>query len=332
MSSPVSPLQGPAEAREVYIIQPPCRPYWLHLLLFLLTVITTLIVGAKLQQDFRAIGDTYFLGDNDFFPLRWLWTDPRRLLSGIPFSATLLGILLAHEMGHFIASVKHRVYATLPYFLPVPSPIGTFGAFIKIKSPFRSRAALLDIGIAGPIAGFVVAVPLAALGLLLSGRIGPEADPAAQLGSPLIFALLHWCLAQFHMGPPSQIPLRLMAFHPMALAAWVGMLATSLNLIPGGQLDGGHIVFAADSRRHRAITYAGMVVLIPLALFFWSGWLIWIIGLWFTRNHPPVPQWPELDKRRRSLLLVAAAMLSLTFMPAPIPGGGLWDAIKTVHL
>ena len=328
----MSPLQEPYEARSVYDIQPPLRPYWLHLLLFLLTGITTLVVGAKLQQDFRTIGDTYFLGDNNFFPLQWLWTDPHRLLSGIPFAATLLGILLAHEMGHFFASVKHRVYATLPFFLPVPSPIGTFGAFIKIKSPFRSRAALLDIGIAGPIAGFVVAVPMAIIGFLLSGQISPQTDPSAQLGNPLIFRLLHWALAVLHIGPPSRIPLGLMAFHPVALAAWVGMLATSLNLIPGGQLDGGHIVFAWNASRHRMITYAAMIVLVPLAFFYWEGWLIWIIGLWFTRKHPPVPQRPALDTRRRILLLVACAMLVLTFIPAPIPGGGLREAVHLIHL
>jgi membrane-associated protease RseP (regulator of RpoE activity) len=220
----------------------------------------------------------------------------------------------------------------LPYFLPVPSPIGTFGAFIKIKSPFRSRAALLDIGIAGPIAGFLVAVPMAVVGLLLSGRISPQTDPNAQLGVPLIFRLLHGLLAILHLGPPDQIPLGLMAFHPIALAAWVGMLATSLNLIPGGQLDGGHIVFAWNASRHRLITYAAMIVLVPLAVFYWEGWLIWIFGLWFTRNHPPVPQWPELDSRRRLLLVAGVAMLVLTFIPAPIPGGGLREAIQALHL
>src|SRR5437763_5341017 len=137
MNSSVSHLQDPYGTREVVIIHPPSRPYWLHILLFLLTVLTTLIVGARLQQNFVA-GDSSFLADNGFFPVQWLWRNPQLLLSGIPFSATLLGILLAHEMGHFFYSVKHGVYATLPYFLPGPfiSPIGTFGAFIKIRSPF----------------------------------------------------------------------------------------------------------------------------------------------------------------------------------------------------
>src|SRR3954468_2090341 len=213
MNGPVFPTQPLDDGRRVFTVLPPKRPYWLHILLFLLTVLTTLIVGAKLQHDFQMLGDTYFLNDNDFFPFQWLWRDPQQLLSGIPFAATLLGILFAHEMGHFIYSVRHGVYATLPYFLPFPSPIGTFGAFIKIKSPFRSRAALLDIGVAGPIAGFLVAVPLAAVGLVLSGRIAPTTDPSIQLGNPIIFQLLHWVLATFEVGTPAHVPLGMMAFH-----------------------------------------------------------------------------------------------------------------------
>jgi membrane-associated protease RseP (regulator of RpoE activity) len=323
-----SAVESPGDPREVFVIHPPARPYWLHLLLFLVTALTTTIVGAKLQYDFNTIGDTYFLGDNNFFPFQWLWTHPRWVLSGVPFSATLLGILFAHEMGHFFYSVKHRVYATLPFFLPFPSPIGTFGAFIKIKSPFRSRAALLDIGIAGPIAGFLVAVPLASVGLYLSGHIGPDADPAAQLGNPLVFRVLHSAMAAMKLGGPSHVPLKLMALHPIALAAWVGMLATSLNLIPGGQLDGGHIIFAWRARTHRQITYAAMAVLVALSVFCWSGWTIWIFALWFTRRHPPVPELPESDGARKMLLLCAVALLALTFMPTPIPGGGLKDELE----
>lgn len=325
-------MSAPRDTREVFVVYPPRRPYWLHVLLFLLTVLTTTIVGAKLQQDFRTIGDTYFLGDNNFFPIQWLWTDPRRLLSGIPFSATLLGILFAHEMGHFFYSVKHRVYATLPYFLPFPSPIGTFGAFIKIKSPFRSRAALLDIGIGGPIAGFLVAIPLAAVGLYLSGRISPDSDPSAQLGDPLIFQLLHWVMASFDVGAPSRVPLNVMALHPIALAAWVGMLATAFNLLPGGQLDGGHILFAWNADVHRQVTRATMLLLTALALFFWSGWLVWILGVWLTRKHPPVPMWPELDVPRRRLLICAVMILIFTFTPTPIPGGGIWSLARNFHL
>jgi membrane-associated protease RseP (regulator of RpoE activity) len=314
-----------------YVLRPPVRPYWLHILLFLLTVLTTLIVGARLQANFAA-GDSLFLADNYFFPLSMLWRNPRALLDGVPFSATLLGILMAHEMGHFVYSVKHKVYATLPFFLPFPSPIGTFGAFIKIQSPFRSRAALLDIGIAGPIAGFVVAVPMTVIGLALSQRAGANFDATSQIGTPLIFDFLHEALAILNIGRASQAPLPLTAFHPVALAAWVGMLATALNLLPGGQLDGGHILFAVSPETHKNFTRAAMLALLPLILFFWSGWLIWILALFFTRNHPQVAAWPDLDVRRRRLVIVAAIILLLTFMPTPIPGGGLLDAFKDFHL
>src|SRR5437899_352168 len=145
----------PPPHREVFIVQPPKRHYWLHILLFLLTALTTLIVGARLQQNFLT-NQPMFVWDNSsffaFFPLRWILQQPSRLLMGIPFSATLLGILMAHEMGHFAYSVRNGVYATLPFFIPAPTPFGTMGAFIKIKSPFRSRWELFDIGIAGPIA------------------------------------------------------------------------------------------------------------------------------------------------------------------------------------
>jgi membrane-associated protease RseP (regulator of RpoE activity) len=332
MNGPVSPMHDLDDPRKVFVFHPPPRRYWLHILLFLLSVLTTLIVGARLQQNFLA-GDNSFLADNGFFPVQWLWRDPHLLLSGIPFSVTLLGILLAHEMGHFFYSVKHGVYATLPYFLPGPfiSPIGTFGAFIKIRSPFRSRAALLEIGIAGPIAGFLVAIPAAAIGLALSHRAASDFDPAGQVGIPLIFDLIHAAFGWVN-GAAAQTPLQLTEFHPVAIAAWVGMLATSLNLLPGGQLDGGHILFAWNAEAHRKFTLAAMFVLFVLALFAWSGWLIWIFALWLTRRHPPVPQWPDLDVSRRRLLLVALLIFALTFMPAPIPGGGLWHAISNIHL
>src|SRR5579864_2292292 len=170
-------------------ILPRRRPYWLHVLLFLLTVFTTLIVGAGLQRDFIS-GRPMFVADPNFFPLKWALEDARRLLLGVPFSAALLGILLAHEMGHFILSVRNRVYATLPFFIPAPTPFGTLGAFIKIKSHFRSRAALFDIAVAGPIAGFVVAVPMAVIGLVFSRPLPAniEAD-SVLLGQPLIFHL-----------------------------------------------------------------------------------------------------------------------------------------------
>ncbi|MCU1286662.1 MAG: peptidase [Acidobacteriales bacterium] len=313
-----------------FIIQPPKRKYWLHALLFLLTILTTLIIGARLQDNFTN-GRPNFIADAAFFPLRWIWQDPRRLLSGIPFSATLLGILMAHEMGHFAYSVRHGVYATLPFFIPAPTPIGTMGAFIQIKSAFRSRAALFDIGIAGPIAGFIVAVPMAVIGLMLSRPMPVDLDPKVmQLGQPLIFSILHWAMEQFSVGAVSQLPLSAVFFHPVAIAAWVGMLATAFNLLPGGQLDGGHIVYAARPLAHNTVTKLAMLALVPLAIFYWAGWLIWVVGLRITLRHPAVPAWPDLHMPRRYLTMLAILIFVLTFIPEPFPDGGLYDVIKSL--
>ena len=181
MSDPTPPISYTFEvpARPpVYIVAPrPRRPYWLHILLLLVTLFTTLVVGARLQYNFLhnlpAFSDESVV--LPLFHLKWLVQRPAELLLGIPFSMTLMGILLAHEFGHFIVAKRNGVYATLPYFIPAPTLIGTFGAVIRIKSPIRSRQALFDIGIAGPIAGFLVALPVLFWGLALSKPMPPEA-------------------------------------------------------------------------------------------------------------------------------------------------------------
>ncbi len=190
---------------QVFVPRPrKSRPYWLHLLLLLLTIATTLIVGARLQYNFTHNLPAFDL-DNfalPLFPIKWILQNPSRLTMGIPFSATLLGILLAHEFGHFWLCEKNGVYATLPYFVPAPTLIGTFGALIRIKSPIRSRQALFDIGIAGPIAGFLVAVPVLCWGLALSKSMPPDMSSSGlEFGYPLIFSLVRDALAPFNPHP-----------------------------------------------------------------------------------------------------------------------------------
>src|ERR1700732_145128 len=192
------------ERREirVVVIQPTKRRYWLHALLFLATIFTTLCIGAHMQDTFnRNLG--LFSDDLDYWPWQWALQDWHRLILGLPFSLSLLGILTAHELGHYVLCMRQRVFATLPFFIPAPTLIGTLGAFIRIKSPIRSRADLFDIGIAGPIAGFIVAVPLTVFGLLLPKPLtGAAAQAAAAAiaradgasmfpGFPLIFRLVH---------------------------------------------------------------------------------------------------------------------------------------------
>ena len=307
---------------QVFVAPPAqSRRYWLHILLLLITLFTTLVVGARLQYNF-AHDLPAFTDDSVVLPLfhlQWLARHPSEIFLGIPFSLTLMGILLAHELGHFILARRNGVDATLPFFIPAPTLIGTFGAVIRIKSPIRSRQALFDIGIAGPIAGFLVAVPVLFWGLALSKPMPPTAfDSSLILGYPLIFNLVYRAVAPLM---PHAAPLGSLYLHPVGVAAWVGMLATALNLLPGGQLDGGHITYAVAPRAHRWVTWASILALIPLGIHFWPGWLVWAVILGFTGlRHPNVPKWPPLDRNRRALALLAVLMLLLTFALTPIRG------------
>src|SRR5438105_12319927 len=279
MSDPTPPLTSTAEYYrpvQVWVVQPPKQRYWLHALLLVLTVFTTLVVGARMQYNFLQNQPVFSLNDDalPFFPLRWAFSQPSRLLLGIPFAGTLMLILLAHEMGHYLYCRRYGVYATLPFFIPAPTLIGTLGAFIRIRSPIRSRTALFDIGIAGPIAGFVIAVIVLIVAMGLSKPmpayiIGSD----IQLGYPLVFRVI-WAIiptATLH----SSRALHSVYFPPTVIAAWVGMFATALNLLPGGQLDGGHIVFALAPRAHRIVSRLTILALIPMAIYFWLGWMVW---------------------------------------------------------
>jgi len=295
---------------------------WLHVLLFLLTVFTTLVIGARLSHNFYANQPAYAV-DEDFFPWKWALTEPSRLLGGIPFSLTLMLILLAHEMGHYIACVRYRVYATLPFFVPAPTLIVTLGAFIRIKSPIPSRRALFDIGIAGPIAGFVLTVPAMFVGLMLS-KHAPRlvAQSQLQINSPLIFRMAGWLI------PSLRHPMDEIAFHPVAFAAWIGMFMTALNLLPGGQLDGGHIVYAVWPRAHRRISGLLVITLVPMGLVFWAGWLVWAaILMGFGMRHPSVPEEPRLDPRRKRIAAFGLLMFVLTILPTPFPDAAPWPKL-----
>ncbi|MBI2679197.1 MAG: site-2 protease family protein [Candidatus Koribacter versatilis] len=330
MSSPepTLPAEYDPHLHQVYIITPTRRRYWLHVLLFLATVFTTLVMGARLQFNF--INNLPPLRPSeDFFPVAWALRNGHLLL-GIPFSVTLLAILLAHELGHFLYCLRYRVYATLPFFIPFPSLIGTFGAFIRIKSPIPTRRALFDIAVAGPIAGFVLAVPAAIAGLVLSrhSAVLVSDGDSMQFGYPLIFYVLHALLPWPATGAMT-LSISDLYLHPIALAAWVGMLATGLNLLPGGQLDGGHIVYAVAPQAHRAVTRALILLLIPMGIFFWGGWLMWsffllLMGRW--ARHPQVSLYPPLDTKRRVLAAFALLMLVLTLIPAPFAGGSALEA------
>ncbi|HTW57055.1 MAG TPA: site-2 protease family protein [Terriglobales bacterium] len=302
----------------------PRERYWLHALLLLATVFTTLIVGARLEFNFQHNLPAITMGNGviPFFPIEWVLARPSRLLLGVPFSATLLMILLSHEMGHYLFCRYYRVRATLPFFIPAPTVIGTLGAVIRIKAPIRTRAALFDIGIAGPIAGFVVALVTLFAAMNLSKPLAPGmAAPDLQLGLPEIFYLMHHLLRSLAPGHPiAALPLWRIYLHPTAIAAWVGMYATALNLLPSGQLDGGHIVYALAPRAHRAISWLTVAALAYLGRFnyawwFWGG-LIVIMNV-LTYRQEQAPEYPMLPASRWLLAAAGVVMLALTFTVSP---------------
>jgi membrane-associated protease RseP (regulator of RpoE activity) len=276
--------------------KPPRR--LLHLGLLLATVVTTIIAGA-IQQ-----------GVN---PLE----TPGLLYRGIPFSFTLLLILGTHEMGHYLVSRRHHLDVTLPYFIPappIPFIIGTFGAFIRIRSPIQDKRALLDVGCAGPLTGVLVAIPVILVGLKLSAvTLVSGGEGTLTLGEPLLFKLLSW-VALGSMTPEQNVIL-----HPVAFAGWIGLLVTALNLIPVGQLDGGHVAYALFPEYHRSISLGVLGLLVVCGVVFWQGWLFWagLIALLGWRHPPPYHFWVPLDRRRRVLGIITIAVFVLTFTPAP---------------
>ncbi|MFN2445174.1 MAG: site-2 protease family protein [Vicinamibacterales bacterium] len=299
-----TPALPPSEFRE---------RKWRHIALLALTVVTTTVVGmehyAGFALDFGA--DAQGLDDQLSSPLFYL--------RGLWYSLTVLAILGCHEMGHYAFCRYYRVNASLPYFLPAPLPLtGTLGAFIKIRSRIPSKIALFDIGIAGPIAGFIVAVPALFVGLSLSRVVAvPDNMTGLELGEPLLFRMVAY-LVLGDIPDGSTINM-----HPMAFAAWFGLLATALNLFPVGQLDGGHISYAVLGRRSTWVTLGMVIVAIALTAISWS-WLTWtgllILMLFIVGpHHPPTlnDQVP-LDRARLWLAALALIILVLCFTPAPI--------------
>jgi membrane-associated protease RseP (regulator of RpoE activity) len=285
--------------------------YWLHALLLLATLLTTTVVGAGLAQSFNA-NRPYDFGFDGYVQM---WHDPAYLLAGLPFSLTLLSILLAHEFGHYLTARYYHVDASLPFFLPAPTLIGTMGAFIRIRSAILSKRILFDIGIAGPLAGFALLIWPLAVGVSMS-RVGPGIGVRGDLifGTPLILRLYE--MVQFPGVPAANIYL-----HPVARAAWVGLLATALNLLPIGQLDGGHILYAFLGERTRLLSRIFVALLVPLGLFFAYSWLVWaVILFFFGLRHPSIVDPAPLGRTRYWLGVAALVMFLLSFTAAPIRG------------
>lgn len=320
------PRSGPSEDSPQEIGAPPQPDWekaWIAISLLALTAVTTISTGAVLMYNFRN-GDPPFAVNAGFFPLAWIVRHPDRLAGGWSFSLTLLGILAAHELGHWLACRAHGVSSSLPWVLPAPTLIGTFGAFIRIRSRVPSRRALLDIGVSGPFAGMIVAIPALVAGLLLSQPVESENVRAAasiSVSTPLALSLVHFVVHLFDPLLPA-LDANLNP-HPVLVAAWIGLFITSVNLMPAGQLDGGHIVYALSPRFHRWSTNATVFLLFFAGTMYWIGWLVWACFLLPGLRHPLVPETPLLSPVRRRLAWVGFLLFALTFTVQPFAGGSL---------
>ncbi|HTR61031.1 MAG TPA: site-2 protease family protein [Candidatus Binataceae bacterium] len=305
------PRYGPENAR-------PVTPVAMHipvinLVLFALTLLTTTMAGAYSNGADLSL----------FHPIASL----AALSTGLSFSIPLMAILLSHEMGHYLTSRRNGVDASLPYFLPAPFPsymiIGTFGAFIRMREVPRSRRVMFDIGAAGPWAGMLVALPCVIIGLRLSSvsPLSAQTGFSLELGNSLLF----WGISRVVLGvDPNSVNITM---HPMAFAGWIGLFVTTLNLLPIGQLDGGHVVYTLFPRWHRTIStlFVGscvLLVVVPLALgySFWAGWLIWaVLGVALGLGHPVTQDRDTpLDSRRSIAAWATVVLFIVTFVPVPI--------------
>ena len=317
--SPAAP-ESPA-AIPWWTPAPPAKPrkLWLAILLFVITFLTCLAAGRQFAISF-ANGQAASL-DEFVVSLKLLYKDPTALASGFPFAFSLMFILLAHELGHYFACKRHRIRASYPYFIPAPTLIGTLGAFILMRSPIRSRRALFDVGASGPLVGFVVAIPILIYGVLHS-RIEPSMTSQNAdmiFGVPLALRLV--ALRIFPSADPVTILL-----HPVGRAAWVGLFATALNLLPAGQLDGGHILRSVSPRLHHWLGWLVPAGLAVLGYFHAGIWLMWagiLLVLRFLRIPPVYDQRP-LDFGRAVLAVITLLVMILCFMPVP-----LWQAASS---
>ncbi len=307
---PSSPVPPPVSRRRG-------APPWIPALLAGLTFLTCAVAGGLLSREGVIALERLVTGPLAEGPVRFL----QLVVAGLPYAVALMGFFLAHEGGHWLACRIYGVDASPPWFIPAPTLIGTFGAVIRIRGPIPHRRALFDIGIAGPLSGFAVALPVLALGILRSDVVPatPPAPGTILFGDSLLTRLLiAWLRPEALRGD--------LVADPLFIAGWVGLLATAMNLVPAGQFDGGHVLYALFPRAHRTVSLGTATFLSSLVAFRWilhgriSAWIVWAGVTWLLgRNHPPVPWWPARLGRGRILLAwLALAILVLCFMPDPV--------------
>ncbi|MCX7991839.1 MAG: site-2 protease family protein [Proteobacteria bacterium] len=278
---------------EFRFIEPKKKIPWLNIFLFVLTFFTTTFAGATFNIKDPSEGLNFF--------------------SGLPFSISLLTILLFHEFGHYLMSKKHNVPASLPYFIPAPSFIGTFGAIIKMRSVITDKKSLIDIGATGPIAGFIVSIPLLIYGIANSTMSEIKSSSGIILGDSLLLKFLTYTIW-------GKLPENLdLILHPVAFAGWIGTFVTAMNLIPVGQLDGGHILYALFPKLYRKLSFPLILGLFLIGYLGWEGWIFWgFLLLILGRNHPPVIDEEEkLPLSKKIVGLIALIIFVITFVPVP---------------
>jgi hypothetical protein len=296
---------------------------WLNIVLFVVTVFSAFIVGITWSQNY-IYAETISGAGPDALSVGALG-NPRVFLLSVLYAAVLMAILMGHELGHYLTCRHYGINATLPFFIPAPTLIGTLGAFIRIKSPITRKNQLFDIGAAGPLSGFILALPALVYGLSLS-KVLPALprEETIVFGEPLLLKMIGALLFP-HVPEGYDVFL-----HPLAFAGWVGVLVTSFNLFPVGQLDGGHLAYALFGSRAKSFSKVVLAVFFVLGVFFWVGWIVWALAiLLLGLKHPRIYDESEkLSKNRRILGAVIVGIFILSFIPDPVRGYSLIDLIK----
>jgi len=310
---------------------PPRSKTWLNGLLFVLTVLSTSFVGLGWSASYLYFEAGAGFGPDPVAEAGRALGDPRVYLLSFLYAAALMTILVGHELGHYLTCRRYGVRATLPYFIPAPTLIGTLGAFIRIKSPITRKRQLFDIGANGPFAGFLLALPALVIGLAFS-RVTTDfpAGDSISFGEPLLFKLLSALF--FGRSPDGSV----LVLHPVGFAGWVGVLVTSFNLIPLGQLDGGHIAYALLGEKARLVSKGVIVIFAVMGVFFWVGWFLWAGVILFFElksklrlRHPPVlDEDVPLDWGRRIRSILVILIFVLSFIPDPVKGFDLLSLFK----
>ena len=326
------------------VIHPEPSKTWVNGLLFALTMVSVFIAGAlyTFGSEYQGPADLSFQALQPYLSTI--------IVGGLAFMVSLLAILVAHEFGHYLAGRYHRTHVTLPYFIPLPVGLGTMGAFIRLKEPPKNKRILLDIGIAGPLAGLVVAIPVLIIGLMLSevSTIPAQLPPGTGLqieGNSLLYLLakyvvfgqllpapgsygglsaLQYWVTYFFTGHPLPLGGVDVMLSPVAWAAWAGLLVTALNLIPAGQLDGGHLIYVLLGKRANMLLPFVLVTLVLLG-FVWQGWWLWAFLIFILgRLHAePLDQITTLNPGRRAVAWLGIIVFVLVFTPVPLLAVGL---------